>query len=121
MIIKKNLNVSIIRLCKARVSILSEAIAFLLLLKGNRGDFNHTFLTCVCSHVPLQVESVVESFATKATWMSLYQAVALQVAGQHALQGKDLVAHRAPKVTGNRGGARAGLLGRHRLDKVRSY
>lgn len=56
-------------------------------------------LTCVCSHMPLQVEGVVESFSTVPTWMSLHQAVALQVSSQHALQGEYLVAHGANKVT----------------------
>lgn len=46
----------------------------------------------MCPHVPLQVESVVKSFATELARVSLHQAVALEVAGQHALQGEDLVA-----------------------------
>lgn len=50
------------------------------------------WLTCVCSHVPLQVEGVVKSFPTELTRVSLHQAVALEVAGQHALQREDLVA-----------------------------
>lgn len=42
--------------------------------------------------MPLQVEGIVKSFTTELTWMSLHQAVALEVAGQHALQREDLVA-----------------------------
>lgn len=43
--------------------------------------------------MPLEVEGIVESFATESTRMSLHQAVALQVASQHALQREYLVAH----------------------------
>ncbi len=55
-------------------------------------------LTCVCPHVPLQIEGVVESFATEPTGMPLHQTVALQVTSQHALQREHLVAHGAHKA-----------------------
>lgn len=63
-------------------------------------------MTCVSPHVSLQVEGIVESFATESTRMSLDQAVAFKVTGQHALQGEHLMANRAHKVS--RGGGRAG-------------
>lgn len=43
--------------------------------------------------MPLEIKGVVEAFTTELTWVSLHQAVALEVAGQHALQGENLVAH----------------------------
>lgn len=55
--------------------------------------------------MPLQVEGIVKSFTTELTWMSLHQAVALEMTGQHALQGEDLVADRAYEVTGAGGSA----------------
>lgn len=42
--------------------------------------------------MPLQVKGVVEAFTTELARVPLHQAVALEVAGQHALQGEDLVA-----------------------------
>lgn len=62
-------------------------------------------LTCVCSHMPLQVEGIVKSFAAELTWMSLHQAVALEVAGQHALEGEYLVTDWTYEVTSARGSA----------------
>lgn len=51
------------------------------------------FLTCVRSHMPFEVKGIVESFSTESAGMSLHQAVALEVAGQHALQREYLVAY----------------------------
>lgn len=52
------------------------------------------------SHMPLQIKGIVKSFTTELTRMSFHQAVALEVAGQHALQGENLVADRAYEVAG---------------------
>lgn len=52
-----------------------------------------TYCTCMCPHMPLQVECIIEAFATEATWVSFHKAVAFQVAGQHPLQREDFVAH----------------------------
>lgn len=68
-----------------------------------------TPLTCVCAHVPLEVKGVVEAFATVAAGVSLHHAVALEVARQHALQGKHLVTHRTQEVTRAGGDTGAGL------------
>lgn len=77
--------------------------------KNSKGPEFECWLTCVCSHVPLQVKGIVKSFTTELTWMSLHQAVTLEVAGQHALQGEELVADWAYEVTSARGSARSRL------------
>lgn len=58
------------------------------------------------SHMPLKIKSIVESFSTKPTRVSFHEAVTLQVASQHALQRKRLVAVRTSKVVSVGGGSR---------------
>lgn len=60
-------------------------------------------ITCVCSHVPLQVKGVIETFAAVPAGVPLDEAVALQVTGQHALQWENLMAHGAQEITRTRG------------------
>lgn len=50
-------------------------------------------LTCMCSHMPLEVKGIIESFTAESTRVSLHHAVALEVASQHALQGEYFVAN----------------------------
>lgn len=66
--------------------------------------------TCVCPHVALQVEGVVEALPAEATGVPLHQAVALQVAGQHSLQGEHFVTHLAHELS-SAGGAAGPRLG----------
>lgn len=68
--------------------------------------------------MPLEVEGIVESFATESTGMPLHQAVALQVASQHALQREYLVAHGAHKVAGAGGSAGSWLVGRDKITNL---
>lgn len=55
-------------------------------------------LTCVCSHVSLQVKGVVEAFTAVPARVSFNQTVTLQVTGQHALQRKHFMTHRTQKL-----------------------
>lgn len=55
-------------------------------------------LTCVCSHVSLQVKGVVEAFPAVPARVSFDETVTLQVTGEHALQRKHLMTHRTQKV-----------------------
>lgn len=72
----------------------------------------------MCSHMPLEVKRIVESFTTESTRMPLHQAVALQMASQHALQREYLVAHGAYKVARPGGSTRLWLLRREEFKKV---
>lgn len=58
-----------------------------------------TPLTRMRAHVPLEVECVVEALAAVPAGVPLHQAVALEVPGQHALQGKHLVTQRTQEVS----------------------
>lgn len=64
-------------------------------------------LTCVCAHMPLEVEGVVEALATEAAQVPLHLAVALEVPVEHALQTEGLAA----QVAGMQGRVAAGACG----------
>lgn len=64
-------------------------------VQGTRTDperTTYTCLTCVCAHVPLQVEGVVEALAAEGAQVPLHLVVALEVTGEHALQAETLAA-----------------------------
>lgn len=63
-------------------------------------------LTCVCTHVPLQVEGVIEALAAEGAQVPLHLVVALEVAVEHALQAEALAAQ--VTVVNHRVAARAG-------------
>lgn len=55
-------------------------------------------LTCVCSSVTLEIECVIEAFATEGTKVALDRAVTLYVPVEESLKRKPLLAHFAYKV-----------------------